>query len=493
MFEKIDLSKRMDKEEYEEIVPDLRKKLASLQREASGLGIPSIVVFEGWEASGKGKLINDLILPMDPRGFDVYEISDPGPEEDRRPFFWRFWVKTPSRGRMAIFSRSWYHRTLVEKAAESEAGLRAGPVTEINYFERELAADGFLILKFFLHIGKKEQKKRFEELDSDPSTTWMITDKSWQSHKKYDKYASAIESLIEKTDFNYAPWVIVEAEDRRFAEAKVLAKTVESLERVIAAAQIPRACDIAAGQVHPIPGINSSMLDKVDLSKAYSKRDYEQKLEKCQEAIRKTQYKAYDKKVPTVVLFEGWDAAGKGGAIKRLTQSMDPRCYTVVPIGAPNDYEKAHNYLWRFWRHLPVAGHFTIFDRSWYGRVLVERVENFCAREDWERSYNEINEMEEQLVNSGTVLVKFWLHIDKDEQLKRFQARTDNPDKAWKITEEDWRNREKWDAYKNALDEMLYRTSTTYAPWTIVEANDKNYARIKVLKTVIQAMEMSLE
>ena len=482
----------MGKKEYERIVPALRKKLAWLQREANRLAIPVIIVFEGWEAAGKGELINDLILPMDPRGFDVHEIRDPGSEDLLKPFFSRFWVKTPSKGRIAIFSRSWYHRTLVEKQA-GLPDLENGPITEINYFERELAADGFMILKFFLHISKKEQKKRFEKLECDTSTSWMITSKSWQNHKRYEKYASAIESLIEKTDFSYAPWIIVEAEDNRFAEVKILAKTVESLERIIEVAQVPKVCDIHDPQSQLIPDINSSMLDKADLSKSFTNKEYDEKLEKCQVAIRKAQFKAYDKKVPTVVLFEGWDSAGKGGAIKRLTQSMDPRGYTVVPIGAPNDIEKSHNYLWRFWTHFPVAGHFTIFDRSWYGRVLVERVENFCRRADWERSYNEINEMEEQLVNSGAVLVKFWLHIDKAEQLKRFEARTENPEKSWKITDEDWRNREKWDQYKNALDEMLYRTSTTYAPWTIVEANDKNYARIKVLKTVINAMEKNFD
>ncbi len=492
VFEKIDLSKNLDKKDYERIVPDLRKKLASLQREANRLSIPVIIVFEGWEASGKGELINELILPMDPRGFDVYDIREPSQEDRMKPFFSRFWVKTPSKGRMAIFSLSWYHRTLVERQA-GLSDLENGPITEINYFERTLAADGFMILKFFLHISKKEQKKRFEELDADRSTSWMITSKSWQSHKKYEKYSDAVENLIEKTDFSYAPWIIVEAEDKRFAEAKILTKTIESLERIIAVSQVPKASDMPDLQGQLIPDMNSSMLDKADLSKSFSKKEYEERLEKCQVDIRKAQFKAYDQDVPTVVLFEGWDSAGKGGAIKRLTQSMDPRGYTVVPIGAPNDLEKSHNYLWRFWTHFPGAGHFTIFDRSWYGRVLVERVENLCQRADWERSYNEINEMEEQIVNSGAVLVKFWLHIDKDEQLKRFQARAENPEKSWKITDEDWRNREKWDQYKNAIDEMLYRTSTTYAPWTIVEANDKNYARIKVMKTVINAMEKNFD
>ena len=492
MFEKIDLSKKLGKKEYEKIVPDLRKRLAELQRESKRLQIPSVIVFEGWEASGKGELINDLILPLDTRGFDVHEIRDPGTEESQRPFFWRFWVKTPPKGKIAVFSRSWYHRTLIEKHPELRES-DAGPINEINYFERELFDDGYLIVKFFLHISKREQKKRFEELEEDPSTAWMVTGRSWQNHRRYEKYQSAIETLIEKTDTSAAPWIIVEAQDRRFAEVKVLAKTIEAFERIIATAGLPKVCDVMEPPEYHIPGINSSMLDKADLSKAYSKKEYEKRLDKLQDAVRKAQFKAYDKKIATVVMFEGWDSAGKGGAIKRLAQCMDPRGYTVVPVGAPNDIEKAHNYLWRFWVHFPSAGHFTIFDRSWYGRTLVERVEKFCKREDWERAYNEINEMEEQLVSNGMVLVKFWLHIDKDEQLKRFEARKNDPDKSWKITDEDWRNRDNWDKYKDAVNEMLYRTSTTYAPWTIVEANDKNYARIKVLRTVVEAMEKSFE
>lgn len=489
MFDKIDLSKKIDPNEYDSIIPGLRKKMGELQRSAEKLKIPSIIVFEGWDASGKGELINDLILPLDPRGFNVYEIRDPENNEIMRPFFWRFWVKTPQKGRIAVFSRSWYHRTLAEKRTDLKDSDQ-GPINDINYFERELADDGYLIVKFFLHISKKDQKQRFEKLESDPSTAWMITAKSWQNHRRYEKILGTMESLITKTDTAYAPWNIIEASDKRFAEAKILSKTVAALDKAIKAAEVPRpACNGKGCVVPPVKDINTSILDKVDLSKHLSRKEYEEKLEKYKVAIKKAQFKAYDKKVPIIILFEGWDSAGKGGDIKRLVQSMDPRGYTVVPIGVPNDVEKVHNYLWRFWMHFPMAGHLTIFDRSWYGRVLVERIEGFCRQDEWERAYNEINEMEEQLVNHGTVLVKFWLHIDQDEQLRRFEAREKNPDKGWKITEDDWRNREKWDQYKEAVDEILYRTSTSYAPWTIVESNDKNYSRVKTMKTMIDAIE----
>lgn len=493
MFEKIDLSKKIDAREYDKVVPGLRKRLGGLQRAMAKLNVPAIVVFEGLEASGKGELINDLILPLDPRGFDVYEISEPGPDESTRPFFWRFWTRTPSKGRIAIFSRSWYNRTLAEK----RAGMRdndAGPVSDISYFERELADDGFLILKFFLHISRKEQRRRFDDLESDPSTAWMISGKSWQNHKKYEKQLGMMEDLIEKTDTIFAPWNIIEANDRHFAEAKILSLTAAAFESAIAGAgTVAPQCTGKGCPAPALPGLKSSILDRVDLSKSIPDKEYDRKLEKCQAAVKRAQFKAYDKKIPAIIVFEGWDASGKGGAIKRLTQSMDPRGYTVVPVGPPNDIEKMHNYLWRFWSRFPAAGHCTIFDRSWYGRVLVERVEGFCRQDEWERAYNEINEMEGQLVDSGAVLVKFWLHVDRETQLKRFESRENDPEKQWKITEDDWRNRDKWDQYREAVDEMLYRTSTNAAPWTIVEADDKNYARIKVLKTVIDAIGDSFE
>ena len=197
--------------------------------------------------------------------------------------------------------------------------------------------------------------------------------------------------------------------------------------------------------------------------------------------------------MPVVIAYEGWDAAGKGGNISRLTQNLDPRGYEVVPVAAPNDVEKAHHYLWRFWARMPKAGHITIFDRTWYGRVLVERVEGFCTEAQWRRAYREINGMEQQLAHFGTVLLKFWLHIDADEQLRRFRERQEMAHKQWKITDEDWRNREKMGQYRDAVEEMLHRTTTPYAPWTIVESNCKRYARVKVLETVCEAIRKRLE
>lgn len=491
MLENIDLSRKIEKEEYKAAMPGLELKLGVLQREAIERKIPVIIVFEGWDAAGKGTLINRLILNLDPRHFKVSSALKPTEEERLRPFLWRFWIKTPAKGKMAVFDRSWYHRVLgerVNKTVKKPEWLNA--YKEINSFERQLADDGNVIVKFFLHISKKEQKKRFEELESSPSTAWRVTKEDWQHLQQYDEYAGAVEDMIAKTGSSQAPWTIVEAHDRRFATVKIFKTVIQALENRIQALKAGEA-QTARVQVsdNNLNDVSTSILDRVDLSLSLTEEEYAAKLKKYQERIRELEHQVYMKRLPVVIVYSGWDAAGKGGNIKRLTQNMDPRGYEVIPIGAPNDLEKQHHYLWRFWKEIPKAGHIAIFDRSWYGRVMVERIEGFCTEAEWKRAYREINEFEEQLANFGAVLVKLWLHIDKDEQLRRFQERQENPYKQWKITAEDWRNREKWDLYKIAVDEMLYRTSSPHAPWTIVEANFKYYARIKALKTVIAAIE----
>lgn len=514
MLEQVDLSKKVEKEEYKTVVSDLELRLGELQREARALDIPILIVFEGWDAAGKGTLINRLILTFDPRGCIVYPINPPNEEERLRPFLWRFWIKTPPKGKIAVFDRSWYGRVLVErvgKFAKKREWQRA--YGEITSFERQLTDDGTVIMKFFLHISQKEQKKRFEKLQKSPTTAWKVTKEDWKHHKQYGKYLEATEDMLAKTDTDFAPWTIVESHDRRFATIKVFKTVIDTIERKIErakriqeqaqriqatqkkTAQKKSSKQAQSKQEKPtfdLDKLSSSILDKVDLSLSLTQEDYKAELKRCQQRVFEIEHEIYMKRIPVVILYQGWDAAGKGGNIRRLTQSMDPRGYGVIPIAAPNDIEKAHHYLWRFWNEFPKAGHIAIFDRSWYGRVLVERIEGFCSEQEWKRAYREINEIEEHMVNFGTVLIKFWLHIDQDEQLRRFKAREQTPHKHWKITDEDWRNREKWDQYKEAVDEMLFRTSTAYAPWTIVEANSKYYARIKALRTVIEAVEARL-
>jgi len=496
MLEKLDLSRKVSKGDYKKAKDGLDLRLAALQRKVKDLKVPVIIVFQGWGAAGKGTLINELILPLDPRGFNVYSTLAPTEEEALHPFLWRFWPRTPARGRIAIFDRSWYQRVLGERVNGGVKGQALQQAFEdIVSFERLLADDGNVILKFFLHISKKEQKRRFEKLEGNPATAWRVNKADWLDHKRYDQHLAAAEDMLAKTDSEFAPWTVVEAHDQRFATLKVFETVVGALERRVAAVEQtakPKAVP-AAPAAHVPQALKASILDGIDMSPELDLDAYRKRLDKAQDRVRELEYEIYRRRVGVVLAFEGWDAAGKGGNIRRLTQNLDPRGYTVIPVAAPNDIERAHHYLWRFWTAMPKAGHVAIFDRSWYGRVLVERVEGFCSEADWKRAYREINDMEHHLAHAGAVVRKFWLQITKDEQLRRFKERQRLAHKQWKITEEDWRNREKWDQYKAAVEEMLFRTSTPYAPWTIVEANCKWYARIKVLDTVIEAIEARLK
>jgi AMP-polyphosphate phosphotransferase len=489
MLKNIDLTREVPKAEYKGLKAETDLKLAALQRQAKALGIPIIVVFEGWSAAGKGTLVNELILPLDPRGFSVYSTRGPTEEEAFYPFLWRFWRQTPTRGRLAIFDRSWNRRVVADRVAGLIKGQRLRQAfDDIRSFERQLTDEGMVIVKFFLHISRGEQRRRFDVLRSSAATAWRVTKEDLQQHERYAEYLAATEDMLTETDADYAPWTVVEAHDRRFATLKIFSTVIDVLERRIAT--LARKGDNPP-QPERLPTVDifrTTALDHVDLSKSLTPEEYAVRVKKAQGTLRELEHEIYLRRVPVVIAYEGWDAAGKGGNIRRLTQNLDPRGYEVVPIAAPNDVEKAHHYLWRFWAQMPKAGHIAIFDRTWYGRVLVERVEGFCTEAQWRRAYREINAMEQHMVHFGAVVLKFWLHIDSDEQLRRFREREGMPHKQWKITDEDWRNREKSAQYREAVEEMLYRTSTPYAPWTIVESNCKRYARVKVLETVCEAI-----
>ncbi|RMF99798.1 MAG: phosphate--AMP phosphotransferase [Planctomycetota bacterium] len=491
MLELVDLNQRLDRETYGNIFPQIEARLGEAQRAARRAGVPVILVFEGWEAAGKGVVINRLTQALDPRGFKVHAISAPDETESRYPWLWRFWNALPADGVFGIFDRSWYGRVLVERM---ERGLDSTDLNrafeEIHEFERQLTDSGAVLLKFWMHIDKKEQRRRFRRLEKHPATAWKIGKREWNQNRHYDKWLDAVEDMLARTSTAEAPWTVVEATQKRFARVKVFETIATAIERELQRRE-------NAPKVEPVPMqvpteatmANPRILDRVDLSVSLDRAQYEEELDRLQKRLFRLEHELYLAQIPVAIVYEGWDAAGKGGNIKRLTRGLDPRGYEVVPIAAPNTEEKAHHYLWRFWKHVPKAGHITIFDRSWYGRVLVERVEGFCTESEWRRAYREINEFERQLAEFGTVIVKFWLHIDQEEQLRRFKARQEDPAKQWKITDEDWRNREKWPQYAVAVDDMLRRTSTSYAPWTILEANCKLYARIKALRTVADAIE----
>ena len=494
MLEQIDLTKTMEKEAYREEIAQMELTLARLQRACKEQKIPVIIIFEGFDAAGKGLQINKLIHPLDPRGFHVYAMKKETKTEQMYPFLWRFWTKTPEKGRIAIFDTSWYRHVSVDffekKLSKEERNLA---YQEINTFERTLTDDGAVLIKLFLHISKKDQKKRFEKLLESKETAWRVSREDLERNKNYDGYKSILENMLEQTETEYAPWTIVEATDKKYATAKIYATVIHQLEEALKKRTVQKEEKQTEKQEKKQKLFEASVLSNADLSCSYTKEEYKERLQKLQKRIAVLHSELYRRRIPVVLGFEGWDAGGKGGAIKRLTEFMDPRGYVVNPTAAPTEVEKNHHYLWRFWQNMPKAGHIAIFDRTWYGRVMVERLEGFCSENDWKRAYNEMNEFEKELSDWGAVIIKFWVQIDKDTQLERFNDRQNNPEKRWKITDEDWRNREKWDQYEDAVNEMLKKTSTAYAPWHILESVDKKYARIKALKIVIKEIEKALK
>ncbi|MBI3893197.1 MAG: polyphosphate:AMP phosphotransferase [Candidatus Wallbacteria bacterium] len=491
MFAAAELGRKLSKEEYDKDEPVLRNELLEAQMELAKSKFPVVLLVGGVDAAGKGETVNMLLEWMDPRHIEVNSFGIPSDEEAERPYFWRFWRALPPRGKLGVFYGSWYTDLIVGGAlGDMKRGAMEHRTQEIRSFEKVLADDGALILKVWLHLSKKAQKRRFTELESDPHTRWRVTKKDWANWDHYDDFVRVSEAALRATSVGHAPWTVVEGEDWRYRQNAVARLLLNSLKARLGK-QRPKV--EAAASVPPTnPSQGKTVLGSLDLRQKLVKKDYEKKLEKYQGRLHHAARKAWEKGVSTVILYEGWDAGGKGGNIRRLTSAMDARNYRVIPIAAPTDEERQHPYLWRFWRHIPRAGRVTIFDRTWYGRVMVERVEGFCTEDDWQRAYSEINDFESQLTESGIVVVKFWIHIGKDEQLRRFEERKKIAYKRYKITDEDWRNRKKWDAYEIAVNEMIERTSTDIAPWTLVEGNDKLFARVKCVKTVCDAIEAKL-
>ena len=487
MLEKAIRKDDRDRIDYKDMTKKLQQNLSELQLMIKDKKLPVIIVFEGWGASGKGSLISDTIKMLDPRFFKVYSTLPADEGERRYPLMKRFWEDTPEYGKMAIMDRSWYQELAIARLEENiseEEYLRR--INEVNIFERQLTDDGCLIIKLFLHISRQEQKRRFIKLREDSSTKWRVTDIDRMRNKNYDIYYKQFDDMLERTGHNGCPWRIIDTTDKQFTRFQLFNILVSQITNAVESeTEYPKPVDVS--KMFPLK--KSKKLADISMSgKQLTPTKYADELKKAQKELAKLHGKIYKRKIPVVIAFEGWDAAGKGGAIKRIGAALDPRGYEAIPVAAPDSREKMHHYLWRFWMHLPKTGHIAIFDRTWYGRVMVERIEGFTPRERCDMAYREIDEFEKELTEAGVVVIKFWIHIDKDEQLKRFTDRQNNPAKQWKITDEDWRNREKWDVYEEAIDEMIAKTSTEYAPWTVVEGNNKLYARIKILNTVIDRL-----
>ena len=484
---------RPEKPEGEELKQRLKaaeEKLSQQQMKLKEKRLPVLVLIEGWGAAGKGSAIGQIIKNIDPRFFKVFSMpSTPTEEERRRPFLYRFFEKIPEAGKFTFLDSGWMDQIMKERLdGKLDDKAYAQRVDSVKRFERGLTDNGYLVLKFFFHISKKEQENRIEALLSEKDTAWRVSEGDLWQNRHYDKCLEAFDRYLDDTNTPSAPWYIVNSKSKKFAELQVM----ETLCMGIETALHNESLAVPLLQ-NAFPLIKMPKLRDVPLEgKTLDEEKYKKELKELQHKLGQLHNRLYRKRVPVIIAYEGWDAAGKGGNIKRLTGALDPRGFEVHPIASPEPHEKARHYLWRFWTRLPKDGHIAIFDRTWYGRVMVERLEGFCSENDWQRAYYEMNEFEQELHNWGAVILKFWVQIDKDTQLARFTERQNTPSKQWKITDEDWRNREKWDLYEQAVDEMLQKTSTTYAPWHILESVDKKYARIKALHIVIDALEKAL-
>jgi len=486
MFEADEVGSEIDKKAYERELPKLRAALLSAQTELATARLSVVVVIGGVEGAGKTEVANELLEWLDARGVQVHAVGAPSDEEAERPFFWRFWRSLPPHGRMAIFIGSWYSQPVIQRTFERLDDAQFDEaMDQAAAFEKMLANERTLVVKLWLHLAKNVQRKRLKELERDPATSWRVTKRDWKFAKNYDAFREVCEQALTKTSTAECPWRIVEATDRRYRDMTVARILLDALTEALASSKVD--------QPKPTPEVpkprKSNVINRLDMTKSLEDDDYEEKMARLQGRFGRLTRKMYAVRRSMAIVFEGPDAAGKGGAIRRLTHAMDARHYQVISTAAPTDEERAHPYLWRFWRHLPRQGRVTIYDRSWYGRVLVERLEGFCRRADWQRAYAEIDQFEAEMAMAGIVIVKFWIALTPEEQLKRFKDRETTPYKQYKIGPDDWRNRAKWDAYEAAACDMIERTSTTRAPWVLVEGNDKRWARAKVMKTVCKRLE----
>ena len=545
MLEQVKFGKdKMTKEEYKPTHDELVEKLVLLQQEARSKNVGLVVLFEGWSGAGKGRRISDLVYELDARATKVHVTKSANTKEDKKfvgheygvtgmyPLLKQFWDSLGERSEITFYDRGWYSvaaeqalfgltkgegkhlKKIVKKLkkyAKGEDGAakarkklsedQVGGYAEMaRDFEKLLNDDGYAVVKLFVHVSKKVQKKRLKALYNDPEQSWRVSKEKLENIKYYDDAYKIYDRFLEITNYDFAPWTVVNGEDRRLANIQVAQALVDALEAAIAAKDAKDAAEPADTQnavapessafeiVEDYPQIDHS----VEKPRIESDEEYKERLKAEQERFNKLQIELYRKRIPLMIMYEGWDAAGKGGNIKRVAQAIDARAYNIYPSPSPTAYEKAHPHLWRYWTRLPKAGHVGIYDRSWYGRVLVERLEGYATPEEWARGYDELNAFERDLIKWGAILLKFWVDVTPDEQLARFEARQNDPNKTWKITDEDWRNREKYPEYKEAIDDMFRLTSTTFAPWIVLESDDKHYARIQALQAINEAIEARL-
>lgn len=529
MLERIDLSEQpLDKESYKALRKDLTRRLISLQQEAVQNGCGLVVLFEGWDGAGKGSRLSDLLYNLDARATKVHVPEDVKKHEVNDfeelnsgvrgydPFMKEYWQALGPRGHITFFDQGWYMKA-VQRAIYSKdqvpTELFQDAILSAHDFEQQLVDNGYVLVKFFLHVSKESIKKRLHLMAKDPATSWRVSKRKLEFLDYYDDAYVGFDTMLERSNYSFAPWTLVNAESKRIANITILKTMIDALsvaitrkkaENKLSQVKVTDENDLAETRAeiqHSFAPMASEfaiehqypIVENISHELSYSPELYDKHLKRLQKEIFELQNLCFQKRIPVLVMYEGWDAAGKGGAIKRLAQSLDARSYSIIPSPKPSVDELAHPHLWRYWTRLPKAGHVGIFDRSWYGRVLVERVEEITKASDWARGYDEINEFERDLLKWGAILIKFWVNVSQAEQLNRFKARQEDPDKQWKITDEDWRNRDKYVLYKSAIDDMFRLTSTEQAPWFVLESDDKLYARIKSLTVIRDAMKERLD
>ena len=491
MFDSVEVGNTVDRKIYKLEVAHLRAELLSAQRDLATSNLAVVISLAGVGGAGKSETVNLLLEWLDARGIQTQAMGELTDEEAQRPLMWRYWRVLPPRGRILILFGNWDTTPILDCVYGKQTLQNLERMGErMVAFERMLDRENVLQVKFWLHLPRRAMKKRLKTLEEDPTQRWRVTRQDWKLYRDYDDYRQISEHLVRRTNIPEAPWNIIESTDARYRNLTVGRTLLRALrDRLDLIGKEPPRPEPHRVVLQPAP---RNLINQLNLALRLDPNEYKHKIKKGLAELNELVRQLRDRKRSMILVFEGPDAAGKGGTIRRITSALDARDYRVISVAAPTDEERQHPYLWRFWRHLPGHGRITIYDRSWYGRVLVERIEGFCTEKQWQRAYGEINEFEEQLTDAGIIVQKFWLAISAEEQLRRFKDRQTTPYKQYKITEEDWRNRDCWDSYEAAACEMIEKTSVQKAPWTLVEANDKEWARFKVVKTLIRRLTDAL-
>lgn len=472
-----------------EVDKDLEHELGEVTRKIHDLGIPVMLVIEGPPASGKSRLSNALYMALDAKYTDFIATRPPREMDLRYSFLHRYWEKLPKNGDINIHFRSWYAQYIEYKENNIRDNIKADfeeIETDMENFEKTLVQNGYEILKFYINTDKEVRERHIEKIRKNPILQWKAEE--FQERLDHFDYEGEMERLMARETI--VPWHKIDFEDKAHAVKRTFKTIIKTLEKRIKKEEKSKKKKISGKFSKDF----ESELFTFDFEKEkIDKKDYKKILPELQYRMREIQFQLYKEKIPLILVYEGMDAAGKGGNIKRTRALLDPTGYTNNAIGSPTDMELAHHYLWRFASKIPRSGHIGFFDRSWYGRVLVERIEGFARKKEWRQAYEEINDFEKSLYHSGAIIIKFFISLDKDEQLIRFIDRQNTPEKEWKLTDEDWRNREKWELYLEASEDMINKTNTDYAPWKIIPGNDKRYARVTALKTIIEICESRME